>query len=148
MYEYIYGDNGKTCCVCGITKPLTEYFRASNFRGLMGACKVCHTARNQRANEKYKEKRKAQRRRYNETPERRAAAYENTKKMYSLHREHQLARMKVYHAVKTGKLQKKPCQRCSEIKVQAHHDDYDKPLEVLWLCIPHHKKLHKEMLAN
>lgn len=25
---------------------------------------------------------------------------------------------------------------------ERHHDDYDKPYEIRWLCIGHHKKLH------
>jgi hypothetical protein len=28
----------------------------------------------------------------------------------------------------------------------AHHEDYDKPLEVVWLCQPCHKQRHKEIL--
>lgn len=113
----------------------------------MAACKKCHVARTMRANRKYIDKRRIQRRKYNETPERRKAAYENTKKMYRLHRENQIARMKVYQAVKKGKLKKLPCLVCGEIKAQAHHNDYNKPLEVIWLCITHHKQLHSKMLA-
>lgn len=30
-------------------------------------------------------------------------------------------------------------------KVQAHHDDYSKPLEVRWLCVPHHALHHKQL---
>jgi ribosomal protein S27AE len=53
------------------------------------------------------------------------------------------ARDKVYYAVKTGKLTKPAhCTKCgaaaSGRKLQAHHADYSKPLEVEWLCIPCH----------
>lgn len=43
-----------------------------------------------------------------------------------------------------GKIVPQPCEVCSTtINVQAHHDDYSKPLEVRWLCPLHHLELHK-----
>jgi hypothetical protein len=36
-----------------------------------------------------------------------------------------------------------PCEVCgSTNKIQAHHDDYSKPLNVRWLCAKHHIELH------
>lgn len=41
---------------------------------------------------------------------------------------------------------KKPCERCnSTLNVHAHHDDYSRPLDVIWLCPIHHKERHKEL---
>lgn len=54
-----------------------------------------------------------------------------------------LARCKVYYALRTGKLTKKPCLVCGEIKTQAHHEDYNKALDVTWLCVKHHNDIHK-----
>ena len=34
-----------------------------------------------------------------------------------------------------------PCLVCGE-KAQAHHPDYDRPLDVVWLCETHHKEVH------
>lgn len=35
------------------------------------------------------------------------------------------------------------CSQCASIgKMQAHHDDYSKPLEVRWLCSPCHGAYH------
>ena len=48
------------------------------------------------------------------------------------------ANNKVYYALKTGKLTKGICEVCGDPKVHAHHDDYDKPLDVRWLCSLHH----------
>jgi hypothetical protein len=36
--------------------------------------------------------------------------------------------------LRRGKLTKKPCERCASEKVEMHHEDYSKPLEVVWLC--------------
>ena len=56
------------------------------------------------------------------------------------------AHKKVYYAIKTGKLVRENCF-CGK-KAHAHHEDYSKPLEVLWLCAVHHKKRHAELLKN
>jgi hypothetical protein len=37
-----------------------------------------------------------------------------------------------------------PCSTCGSKKSEAHHPDYTKPLEIVWLCHPCHIKLHNE----
>jgi CRISPR/Cas system-associated protein Cas5 (RAMP superfamily) len=50
----------------------------------------------------------------------------------------------VRHAVRDGKIKKLPCENCGAKKiVHAHHPDYSKPLQVQWLCPPHHMELHR-----
>ena len=44
--------------------------------------------------------------------------------------------------LKRGKIVKVPCIKCGEKKSQMHHDNYDKPLEVIWLCRNCHLELH------
>ena len=48
------------------------------------------------------------------------------------------AHRKVYCALRNGTLRKKPCEVCGINKVSAHHNDYNKPLKVKWLCKIHH----------
>lgn len=52
----------------------------------------------------------------------------------------------VQHALRSGKLKKQPCWVCGCSAV-AHHPDYDRPLDVVWLCQPHHKQAHA-LVAN
>ena len=52
------------------------------------------------------------------------------------------ARAKVSAAIRDGELVKQPCFICGETKAQAHHADYDEPLSVIWLCVPHHYEAH------
>jgi len=47
------------------------------------------------------------------------------------------------YAVRTGKLTRLPCEVCGEIKSEAHHGDYTKPLEVIWVCKKHHGEIHR-----
>lgn len=42
-----------------------------------------------------------------------------------------------------GILKAQPCEECgSEESIHAHHDDYDKPLSIRWLCASHHRQWH------
>jgi uncharacterized paraquat-inducible protein A len=56
----------------------------------------------------------------------------------------QKARMDVRVAIRNGSITKDPCVICKEKKVQAHHQDYSKPLEIVWLCAKCHTKAHKK----
>jgi uncharacterized membrane protein (UPF0127 family) len=52
----------------------------------------------------------------------------------------------VHRAVAKGLLTPMPCNRCgTNIHVHAHHENYSKPLEVIWLCAAHHRERHKEL---
>lgn len=51
-------------------------------------------------------------------------------------------------ALRKGVLVAKPCERCgTDYGVHAHHDDYTKPLNVIWLCARHHGERHRELRA-
>jgi hypothetical protein len=59
--------------------------------------------------------------------------------------EAKLARRKLAKAIREGKIvPAKVCQisGCSNPKVEAHHHDYARPLEVLWLCRGCHSRRH------
>jgi hypothetical protein len=57
------------------------------------------------------------------------------------------ARSRLRYAVKTGKITKpKSCQMCGvkTYRINSHHEDYDKPFDVIWVCSLCHYKVHKE----
>jgi hypothetical protein len=57
-----------------------------------------------------------------------------------------IARWQLRGAVKAGRVAKGPCEigeGCRGV-IQAHHDDYSKPLEVRWLCKLHHAQADRE----
>ena len=45
------------------------------------------------------------------------------------------------NAVRDGRITPLPCFVCGE-KAEAHHPNYDSPLDVVWLCPTHHKETH------
>lgn len=56
------------------------------------------------------------------------------------------ARRIIEWEIKKGTVQKQPCEKCGLLNnVHAHHEDYSKPLEVVWLCVKHHQERHKEL---
>lgn len=52
------------------------------------------------------------------------------------------ARELFHHYMRDNHMERQPCEICGD-KAEAHHDDYDKPLEVRWLCFKHHREWHK-----
>ena len=48
----------------------------------------------------------------------------------------------VSKALASGALERGPCEVCGASEVVAHHDDYDAPLTVRWLCTQHHADWH------
>src|ERR1700686_4886225 len=58
------------------------------------------------------------------------------------------ARIAVMLAVRNGQLVRKPCEVCGGPKSEGHHEDYTKPLEVVWLCRWHHTLAHGLMLHD
>jgi ribosomal protein S27AE len=68
---------------------------------------------------------------------------EHDRERYRQHPEKFKARNAVLRAVRRGDLARQPCERCGTTdNVEAHHDDYDRPLEVRWLCRRHHVDEH------
>lgn len=53
------------------------------------------------------------------------------------------AHKKTEWAIASGKLVRQPCEKCGATKVDAHHDDYSRPLDVRWLCRSHHLEHHR-----
>lgn len=60
------------------------------------------------------------------------------------------AKWRVQKAVQRGTIRKpNRCQKCGQpfpaSKLQAHHHDYAKPLDVSWYCDTCHKAVHQEL---
>ena len=84
------------------------------------------------------ERRRANVRRYHSDPSNRERvnAIKRAWRQRNLHKV--AAHSAVARALRKGTLVKEPCEVCGDVNVHAHHDDYDKKLEVRWLCPLHH----------
>jgi len=149
----------KPCRVCRNDFPATQHqIRKSDF-----LCLPCR-----RSNEReWREKRKAEgrpvvstklprewhkqyEREYYSDPENKKRIAANMRRYAKdprLQQKHK-ARWMTSRAIKLGRLLKTPCVACGESKSEAHHADYSKPLEVIWLCRACHSKTHQEAKAE
>lgn len=72
-------------------------------------------------------------------------AWRKTHKLTPEQRRKMNCRSYTHTYVKRGKIVKQTCFDCQSPDVQAHHPDYKNPRLVVWLCKPHHRKLHENL---
>lgn len=158
----------KICFKCSELKPLTEYYKQKRMKdGHMNKCKECTKMDVHRNRALNIEKIREYDRKRGQTQERKTKNKEYADRMRSEHPEkwkemrkkatnkyrennrdkHRAERILFYHK-SIGKIQQKPCEICGDIKSEAHHPDYSKPLDVVWLCDFHHKEEHKKLRAQ
>ncbi len=80
-------------------------------------------------------------------PEVRAMRAESTRKNRAKNKGSTRAHSAVIRAIKKGTLIRPViCSRCPATEnIQAHHDDHEKPLDVMWLCPICHAQRHVEL---
>lgn len=153
----------KTCAKCHLPFPSAAYSKdASKADGLQCWCKACRRnryAENRSSEIKYAsdyvaanaETAYPKKRLYNKlyrkkpTPEARRMS-----RMAAIRRnpEKHAARRALRRAVRLGRIIKPElCSVCftslPSAKIHGHHEDYGKPLEVVWLCAACHGKQHR-----
>lgn len=119
----------KFCEGCKRNLPLKLWRKDKRMKiGVQSKCKKC---RNRQNYDRLKNK-----------PEYKKKHNERTKRSLEKYPEKARARFKVRDALIRGDLIKCRCRVCDKLKVQAHHKDYSKPLDVIWLCQQHHNEIH------
>ena len=133
----------KKCRGCGIEKCLDEYYVHSLMRdGHLNFCKECVKVR-VRSFGRSPEGREYDRLRF-KTAKRKAWMRQYQRKRRLKDWEKFYARGVLDRTVASGKMIRRPCERCQDPKTQGHHPDYSQPLKVIWLCGVHHRELHKQ----
>ena len=152
-------DQPKRCGTCGLTKPASEFsviHKAKRKPRLHSRCKVCGVMESRAWAVKNPEKRKAIWKAHAENN--RAAYALGNKRYYVRNRAERAAYQRAYragnpekddarhavaYALQVGRITRGPCEECGSVeRVQAHHSDYSKPLEIQWLCAYCHGRKH------
>lgn len=134
----------KRCFKCEEVKPLSEFYKDRSMAdGHRNSCKACYR---QDRREYQVEYRKTEAHRecvaaYRKTEVYAASQARTKRKRRAEHPERTRAKDVVYNAIQAGRLTPLPCFVCGK-KAEAHHPDYDAPLDVVWLCPPHHREAH------
>lgn len=136
----------KECFKCHAIKPLEEFYKHSAMTdGHLNKCKVCTKADVKKHREKNIERIREYDRERGKNKGRMQRAAEVTKAWRAEDKRRSAAHSAVARAIKKGELVPQPCCRCNAPTSVAHHEDYDKQLDVMWLCQPCHKQRHKEL---
>jgi len=135
----------KVCFKCKTAKSLSEFYKHPRMGdGHLGKCKEC-TKKDTHENRwaKIERYRQYDRQRASQ-PHRVALRKEITGRWAKSNPAKRRAQALLRKAVLAGKVKPQLCLICGE-KAEAHHPDYSQPLDVVWLCTPHHRQAHAEM---
>jgi len=135
----------KTCTSCFVKKDLeTEFYKHAEMAdGHLNKCKECVRKRVTRHRDANIDRiREYDMKRFRENPKRKKQSRANTIKFRTENPEKYAAQTAVGNAIRDGKLKRQTCCQCGA-KAHAHHEDYSKPLNVIWLCPAHHAEVHK-----
>lgn len=136
----------KICRACNKTKSMDQFYVHKAMKdGHLNICVECVKLRVRKHRETHDSTREYDRKRYRENPKRRINANERTKEYRLKFPEKYKARTAVNNAVRDKRLKKEPCVICGNIRSTAHHEDYSKPLNVIWLCHLHHNRMHYKL---
>ncbi len=135
----------KTCFKCKVEKPRSEFYKHPMMGdGLLGKCKDCTKVDNVTNRARNLDYYQAYDRSRSSDPKR-IAGRKNYHARYKIdHNDQWKANCKVRVALNSRRITKQPCADCSNPKAEAHHHDYTKPLDVIWLCAKCHHAKHRK----
>lgn len=136
----------KTCFKCRKIKPLSDYYRhPKTADGHLNKCKECPKEDMRRHRRESNAPREYDKRRYYFNPEVKERIQANAENWRDNNPKARAAHNAVARAKANGTLIVQPCEVCGDdYNIHAHHDDYDNPLSVRWLCPLHHVRHHHD----
>ncbi len=134
--------HSKECFKCKIVKPLDEFYKHQQMAdGHLNKCKKCTKNDVSKHRSENIEKIREYDRSRSNLPHRIQLRKEIGRRWEKNHPDRKKAQQILRKAVNNGFIKKQPCWVCGE-NAEAHHPDYSSPLDVVWLCSPHHKQTH------
>lgn len=128
------------CNKCGSVKPESEFYPRNR------VCKECTKQRvkEYQKTERGKQVHRAANKKYYQTEKGVKSRNECHDRYLGLPstRKKRLAKWTVKRAIKSGLLVRRPCEVCGAENSHGHHPDYDRQLDVVWLCAEHHCEWH------
>lgn len=137
----------KKCKGCKRNLPLGKFYLHSGMKdGYLNFCKTCVCKRVRNYRLKNINKIRQYDRKRGKLPHRIALSTKITKKQRTKYPKKYKAQTIIGNAIRDGKLIKPSlCEKCHKRKrLYAHHENYNKPLQVTWLCQICHKQIHKK----
>lgn len=137
------------CTRCGIYYAHSGFYKDKRSPiGIMSECKSCHSKTVKRTQNKDNLRRLKREWMRNSGYSQRPHVKERHRKLSLKYNKTNRAKARsiLNHAIRDGKLTRpENCSSCnrSDLKINGHHPDYNKPLEVLWLCSECHGKIHQ-----
>lgn len=133
----------KRCIKCLRVAPVEEFYAQKGcIDGYRNSCKVCLNSRSRQYRKENRKRISEYERERRGNDKRRDARRLHLRREAIVNPEKTSARKAVSLALRDGSLVRKPCEACGVTeKVQAHHADYNKPLDVRWLCFKHHREI-------
>ena len=136
----------KTCFKCNTVRPLTDFYAHSKMSdGHLNKCKQCTKIDVLKHRNKNIEKVRQYDRDRAKNPDRQKTMSAISNAWRKEDKRRSQCHRAVSKAIKSGELVRKNCEKCENENSLAHHENYDKPLMVNWLCQPCHKQRHKEI---
>jgi hypothetical protein len=134
----------KNCFKCQQNKPLEQFYKHPQMSdGHLNKCKSCTK---EDVSKNYRERKEYYVEFYRERehrPERKKQRADHRRQYRKRYPEKKRAHAAVNNAIRDKRLFRQPCEVCGTTKgVEGHHEDYNQPLKVRWLCFADHRAEH------
>lgn len=134
----------KRCSLCKESLPVSSFGLCSAKPDKLQAyCRPCYTIKSKARWVRTFEHQSNQRKAWRAKNKQKVVAYAD--KQTKKDRLKVRVRQAVQRKIRRGEIERLPCSVCGDPNSQAHHEDYSKPFDIVFLCPKHHSERHAEI---